>query len=85
MRRRRGTEPISARSAYGLRTILAVTAAIGGGIGASWFVFAAARPGGPGTGETVAALLCIAVALTALVDLAVIWRRTHTKDASGGA
>lgn len=71
---RSGTEPTTARSAYGLRRVLAVVALLGCGVGAIVFALVATRASGTGLGAVVVAGLLFIVALTALADLIVLHR-----------
>lgn len=73
--RRTGTEPLAARSAYGLRRVLAWIAAIGGLIGAVAFAIVALQPGGASTAEWVAAAICAATVAIAVADLLVLRHR----------
>ena len=73
--RRSGSEPTTARSAYGLRRVLALVALVAGAIGAVAFALAARSPGGTAGGEWAASAICVVVALTAVVDLAFIHTR----------
>lgn len=81
--RHTGTEPTTARSALGLRAVLAVLALVAGSVGAVAFALAARRADGTATGEWVAAGICVLVALTAVVDLAVLRTRTRNRQRSG--
>lgn len=73
--RRSGSEPTTARSAYGLRRVLALVALVAGAIGAVAFALAARSPGGTAGGEWAASAICVVVALTAVIDLAFIHTR----------
>lgn len=77
MRLRRGTEPVTARSAYDLRRVLAWLALVGGGIGAAGLGMAATEAGEAAIGWWVASALCALIALSAVVDLLVIGKRSR--------
>jgi membrane protein YdbS with pleckstrin-like domain len=73
--RRTGTEPLAARSPYGLRRVLAAIAAVGGLLGAVAFTVLALRPDGRAEGEWIAAGICLVTVVIAIVDLLVLRRR----------
>jgi ABC-type enterobactin transport system permease subunit len=78
--RRTGTEPLAARSAYGLRRVLAGIAVVGGVIGAVAFAVLALRPGSvPTTAEWVAAGICLATVVIAVADLLVLRHRPRQR------
>jgi len=72
---RTGTEPVTARSAYGLRRTLAWIALVAGLAAAIAFSVAALDPGGSALAEGMVAGICLLTAAIAFVDLLVLRRR----------
>lgn len=72
---RRGSEPVTAKSPYGLRRVLAWIALTAGTVGGAAFGLTAYRTGGKAAGFWAATAVCALVVLTAIVDLAVLRRR----------
>ncbi|GAB3408575.1 DUF6343 family protein [Flindersiella endophytica] len=73
--RRTGTEPLAARSPYGLRRVLAGMALAGGLIGAVAFAVLALRAVGRPEANWIAAGICLVTVVIAGVDLLVLRRR----------
>lgn len=72
---RTGTEPVTARSAYGLRRVLAWFALVAGLLAAGAFGLAALHPAGSAPAEGLIAGICLLTALVALADLIVLRNR----------
>ncbi len=76
-RERPGTEPSNARSAYGLRFMLSALFGLATAIGCIWLFVAAASNDYRNEGTLIVlAIILGVVALTAIIDIIVIYRRT---------
>lgn len=73
-----GTEARTARSAYGVRLLLSALMLPIGVAAGGWFLQAAGGGRWDTTGMRIAGVICIAVALVAAIDIAVILRKRTT-------
>ncbi|MCD0451704.1 DUF6343 family protein [Actinocorallia sp. API 0066] len=74
--RRAGTEPVTARSALGLRAGMSAVALLAAVVAGVVFALRAMGGAGPGAAPWVITGICAAVAVIAAIDLAVIYRRS---------